>query len=75
VAISQDAGKSFKNLKVSTAPFDPNALVFFGDYNHISAHDGVVRPIWTRMDKGALSVWTAIMDFKKPGVKGTDIQD
>lgn len=75
VAISQDAGKSFKNLKVSTTPFDPNALVFFGDYNHISAHDGVVRPIWTRMDKGALSVWTAIMDFKKPVVKGKDIQD
>ncbi|MBC7774317.1 MAG: exo-alpha-sialidase [Phycisphaerae bacterium] len=75
VAVSRDGGASFKNLKVSTEPFKPDAQVFFGDYNHISAHDGVVRPIWTRMDKGVLSVWTAIMDFKKPVVKGRDIQD
>lgn len=64
VAVSRDAGKSFKNLKVSTEPFDPSSYVFFGDYNHISAHNGVVRPIWTRFDKGVLSIWTAIMDFK-----------
>ncbi|MDO8367130.1 MAG: sialidase family protein [Saprospiraceae bacterium] len=66
VAVSCDAGKSFTNLKISTEPFKPSAGVFFGDYNHIAAHDGVVRPIWTRLDKGVLSVWTAIMDFKKP---------
>lgn len=69
VAVSQDGAKSFKNLKVSTKPFLPNSLVFFGDYNHISAHDGVVRPIWTRLDGVNLSVWTAIMDFKKLGGK------
>jgi len=73
VAVSRDAGKSFINLQVSTEPFAPDARVFFGDYNHISAHDGVVRPIWTRLDKGVLSVWTAIMDLKKGGAK--DIQD
>ena len=73
VAISRDGGNSFKNLKISAAPFEPDTKVFFGDYNHISAHGGVVRPIWTRLDKGVLSVWTAIMDFKKPGTK--DIQD
>ncbi len=65
VAVSRDGGKSFENLKVSKEPFKPTAGVFFGDYNHISAHDGVVRPIWTRLDKDVLSVWTAIMDFKK----------
>lgn len=75
VAVSQDGAKSFKNLKVSTVPFDPSPGVFFGDYNHISAHDGVVRPIWTRLDRGVLSVWTAIMDFKKPVVKGKENQD
>lgn len=64
VAVSRDGGKSFKNLKVSKEPFDPTNFVFFGDYNHISAHGGVVRPIWTRMDKGVLSIWTAILDFK-----------
>ena len=64
VAVSRDGGNSFKNLKVSKEPFDPASYAFFGDYNHISAHNGVVRPIWTRMDKGELSIWTAIMDFK-----------
>jgi BNR/Asp-box repeat len=64
VAASRDGGRTFANLKVSKEPFIPNSLVFFGDYNHISAHGGVVRPIWTRMDKNLQSVWTAIMDFK-----------
>lgn len=66
VAMSTDGAKTFKNLKVSAAPFTPNPNVFFGDYNHISAHNGIVRPIWTRLDKGKLSVWTALMDFKSP---------
>lgn len=62
-AISRDGGNTFENLRISKAPFTPNSLVFFGDYNHISAHDGVVRPIWTRLDQNNLSIWTAIMDF------------
>jgi len=36
--------------------------VFFGDYTNITAHDGQVRPIWTRLQGGQLSLWTAIMD-------------
>jgi Neuraminidase (sialidase) len=63
VATSTDGGKSFRNLKISETPFDPNKNTFFGDYNHISAHGGVVRPIWTRMVDAKLSIWTAIMDF------------
>ncbi len=63
VAVSQDGGNTFANLKISDSPFDPNKFVFFGDYNHISAHAGVVRPIWTRLEKGTLSVWTALMQF------------
>ena len=64
VAVSTDGARSFQNLKISEQPFKPSSSVFFGDYNHISAHDGVVRPIWTRLDKGVLSIWTAIMDFE-----------
>ena len=64
VAVSRDGGNTFNNLKVSKEPFSPISLIFFGDYNHISAHRGVVRPIWTRLEEGVLSVWTAIMDFK-----------
>lgn len=72
VAVSQNGGKTFKNMKVSKSPFDPDALTFFGDYNNISAHNGIVRPIWTKLDKGVLSVWTAIMDFKNPPIKDID---
>ena len=64
LAVSRDGGQSFANLKISESPFIPNSLVFFGDYSHISAHDGVVRPIWTRLEKSVLSVWTAILDFR-----------
>ncbi len=64
VAVSRDGGASFENLKISDSPFDPTQGVFFGDYNNISAHAGVVRPIWTRLENGKLSIWTALMDFK-----------
>jgi hypothetical protein len=64
LAVSRDGARTFSNLKISTAPFSPNSFIFFGDYSHISAHGGVVRPIWTRLDKNDLSVWTAILDFK-----------
>ena len=50
------------SVKVCTKSFRPDPKQFFGDYNNISAYDGVVRPIWTRNDKGILSVWTAILD-------------
>lgn len=63
VAVSRDGGNTFENMRISKEPFTPNALVFFGDYNHISAHAGVVRPVWTRLDQNELSIWTAIMDF------------
>ncbi len=62
LAVSRDGGASFENVKISQTPFDPNSFVFFGDYNHISAHAGVIRPIWTRLDKYRLSIWTAILD-------------
>ncbi len=63
LAASFDGGVTFRNEKVSTSPFTPTDQVFFGDYNCISAYDGVVRPIWTRMDDLQLSVWTALIDF------------
>lgn len=72
IAISQNGGQSFKNMKISESPFNPTPLVFFGDYNNISAHNGVVRPIWTRLDKGKLSVWTALINFKNPPIRDND---
>jgi BNR/Asp-box repeat len=64
LAVSRNGGTSFENMKISESPFDPVKYVFFGDYNHISAHNGRVRPIWTRLDNKVLSVWTALIDFK-----------
>jgi hypothetical protein len=63
LAESGDGGRTWTNRTISESPFTPTEGVFFGDYNDISAYQGKVRPIWTRMEKdGKLSVWTAIID-------------
>lgn len=41
----------------------PNDQVFFGDYTNITVHDGIVRPIWTRLHNGQLSVWTDLASY------------
>jgi hypothetical protein len=61
MAVSKDGGTTFQNFRVSETPFIPNPGVFFGDYNGISVHNNMVRPVWTRMDNNQLSVWTAIV--------------
>jgi hypothetical protein len=58
VAVSKDGGKTFINHKISETPFKPSPGVFFGDYTNITAYNGVIRPIWTRLSIGQLSVWT-----------------
>lgn len=63
MARSTNGGASFIDFRISDNPFIPNASVFFGDYINITAHRGVVRPIWTRLDGGNLSIWTAIIDY------------
>ncbi|MEO0404725.1 MAG: sialidase family protein [Bacteroidota bacterium] len=63
LAVSNDGGQTFENIRVSEAPFTPSDKVFFGDYNNVSAVNGVVRPIWTRNDNGVLSVWTALINL------------
>ncbi len=66
MAMSQDGGETFTNFKISESPFLPTSNVFFGDYNNITAHNNIVRPIWTRLHYGGgesgLSIWTAIID-------------
>jgi len=62
LAVSRDGGSTFDNIKISETPFLPNASVFFGDYTNISAHNNIIRPIWTRLEGGDLSIWTAIID-------------
>jgi hypothetical protein len=61
LAYSVDGGSSFKEVKISESPFIPTETKFFGDYNNIDAHKGIIAPIWTRMDDGRTSVLTAII--------------
>jgi len=63
-ANSKDGGNTFTEKVISEKPFEPSPMVFFGDYLNIAARDNVVRPVWPRMDKGNISLWTAIIDLK-----------
>mgnify|MGYP005628751015 CR=1 FL=1 len=62
LAVSKDGGDSFENRVISETPFSPPKKKFFGDYNNISAVNGVVRPIWTHHEKDKLSVRTALIN-------------
>ena len=60
LAISSDGGNSFLNRKISASAFTPTNGIFFGDYNNIVANNDIVRPIWTRLQGGQLSIWTDV---------------
>jgi len=72
LAFSNDGGNTFENFRISESPFLPDATVFFGDYTNITAHNEVVRPIWTRLDTADLSVYTALVNT---GLVGVDEQN
>lgn len=62
VATSTDGGTTFLEQRVSESPFIPSDKVFFGDYINVAAHNGVVRPIWSRMDQGRISLWVGLVE-------------
>lgn len=55
-------GETFVEQKISQQPFLPTDKVFFGDYSSVAVQGSMVRPMWTRLDQGALSVWTALVE-------------
>ncbi len=61
LAWSLDGGNKFTETKISETPFTPDEKKFFGDYTNISAHEGIVAPVWTRMDDGQTKVLTAVI--------------
>jgi hypothetical protein len=61
MAWSNDGGKSIKEHVISDSPFMPTDQVFFGDYINIAAVNGTIRPIWCRMDRGQISLWTSLV--------------
>ncbi len=64
IAYSKDAGQTWVNEKISVEAFTPKTGAFMGDYNNISAYNGMVRPIWTELHDGKLSVWTTLLNYK-----------
>lgn len=62
LARSTDGGMTFRNERISAVSFYPTPFVFFGDYNGIAAYGGRIRPIWTQLDQGELSIHTALID-------------
>ena len=58
MALSTDGGNTFINRRISESPFFPDSDIFFGDYTNLTVHNGIVRPIWTRLHEGELSIWT-----------------
>ena len=66
LAWSYDGGDTWDEKIISNRSFDtPPELIFFGDYNNVSAVNGSIRPIWTRYDEGVLSIWTALIQEKR----------
>ncbi len=65
LAVSKDGGEHFMNYKISESPFLPNPRIFFGDYTNISVHNGVIRPIWTRLHNGKISLYTALIEQRE----------
>ncbi len=64
LAISTDGGETFTNEKISQTPFEPDPDVYMGDYINITAYGGFVRPIWTAMENGEISILCAIIDIR-----------
>jgi len=60
LAVSKDGGETFKNHLISNAPFTPNPKIFFGDYSNISVRNGIIRPIWTRLDDIKISLLVGV---------------
>ncbi len=63
LSISNNGAQTFDDKRVSEKPFMPNEKIFFGDYINISAYNGIVRPVWPRMDNGKITLWTAIVNL------------
>ena len=62
LSVSKNGAKSFKDYIISKKPFNPKGSNFFGDYNNITAYNGIVRPIWTQVENGLVSIWTALIN-------------
>lgn len=75
LAYSTDGGSTFTNTKISATPFIPTSTTFFGDYINITAHNGVIRPIWGRQDGAVKSIWTALVSQSNLATNNFEIDE
>lgn len=61
LSVSRDGGVTFEDTRISSSSFTPDPNMFFGDYLNIDAVDGVIRPIFPRLDNGKLSLWVSLI--------------
>lgn len=61
MAFSVDGGSNFIETRISETPFVAAEIPYF-DHVAVSAHNGQIVPVWTRLDNGKLSVWTAVIN-------------
>ncbi len=57
---SIDGGSNFSERRISETPFTATPIPFY-DHTAISAHNGVITPVWTRTDNGKISIWGAVI--------------
>ena len=62
LSVSKNGAKSFKDFTISKQSFNPKGATFFGDYNSITAYNGIIRPVWTQVNNGMVSIWTALIE-------------
>jgi hypothetical protein len=61
LAWSKDAGHTWVNEQLTLKPFETDKRLFMGDYNNISAWNGMVRPIWVEVRNGRKQLFTALI--------------
>lgn len=61
LAYSKDHGNTFSNVKISEAPFKTGDAPSLGDYIGIDASNGIVVPVWTRIDEGISSIIATVI--------------
>lgn len=59
LAWSSDNGSTFKNIKLNENSFIPDFNGINGKYTHIAAYNGIIVPVWTRIEGNRTSIWTA----------------
>ncbi len=65
MSVSRDGGQTFTDYRISESPFVPTKRIFFGDYLNIASVNGVIRPIYPRMDDRKITLWVALINEKE----------